>query len=85
MKRVLLSAMGIVSFIPFQTAQGSPYATEMIRYTAGSNAAPGFRDPTTTLGEPLRHTGTGPSDSDVTPFNSQFRSNQIVSIGVGGD
>lgn len=61
-----------------------PYADLVIEYIPGSNAAPGFTDPQTTLGIPERFTGEGVFPSAVTVFNSAFGTDEIVSIGEGG-
>jgi len=65
-------------------AWASPYATQVVSYTAGSNATSGYTDPSAALGEPSRVTGTGMWQGDVTVFNPAYLTNQIVSIGAGG-
>ena len=69
---VVLAVAGIVS--------ATPYATEVISYTAGNNAVSGYTNPSTALGEPERQTGWG----DVTMFNPPWLTDEIVSIGAGG-
>jgi hypothetical protein len=65
-------------------ASASPYATTVISYTEGSNAASGYTDPSAALGEPSRVTGSGDWVGDVTVFNPPYLQSQIVSIGKGG-
>ncbi|MEE8117328.1 MAG: hypothetical protein V3T28_09485, partial [Gemmatimonadales bacterium] len=40
-------------------AADDPYADQFISYDEGANPAPGFTDPTTSLGSPERFTGEG--------------------------
>lgn len=73
-------------FLPeFATAQ--PWATSWITYDPGSNPAGGFTsDPGVVLGPPERITGElAGFDSDVTMFNSPFGTDEILSIGGGGE
>jgi len=66
-------------------ASASPYATTVISYTAGSNAASGYTDPSTVLGSPERYTGeVGGWPGDVTMFNGPWGTDEVVSIGAGG-
>ena len=45
----------------------------------------GFNDPTASLGEPTRFTSpSSPFGGQVTPFNSPFGADELVSIGEGG-
>ncbi|MFA6046083.1 MAG: hypothetical protein WC718_13955 [Phycisphaerales bacterium] len=60
------------------------YASSVINYTPGSNAANAYRNPQVALGSPERFTGEGVFPSVVSPFNPAFGSNEIVSIGAGG-
>ncbi|MGH7290573.1 MAG: hypothetical protein ACREJT_05145, partial [Myxococcota bacterium] len=61
------------------------FATQVVSYTAGSNATPGYVDPTSSLGSPARATGSGAFDGDITPFNAPYTADQVVSIGAGGE
>jgi len=63
---------------------GMPFAAEVVSYVSGSNATPGYDDPTASLGSPGRTTG-GQFDGDLTPFNAPYEADQIVSIGAGGE
>jgi hypothetical protein len=65
-------------------AHAAPFASEVVSYLAGSNIPAGYDDPLTALGPPARSTGSGPFDGDVTPFNTPWRSEHVVSIGAGG-
>lgn len=84
----LMAIIGFVFFITFVWAVGamaSSYATQVIAYQAGSNAASGYTDPSTALGEPSRVTAGWPSgETDVTMFNAAWETDQVVSIGAGG-
>ena len=84
----IISILGFVFFTTFVWAVGamaSPYATQVIAYQAGSNAASGYTDPTAALGEPSRVTAGWPSgETDVTMFNAAWNTDQVVSIGAGG-
>jgi len=65
-------------------ASASPYATQVVSYTAGSNAVSGYADPSTVLGSPERYTGEGVWPGDVTMFNGPWGTDEVVSIGAGG-
>ena len=62
-----------------------PWADRVVSFTAGKNPAPGYADPTTALGEPSRFTGVGSFPGAVTPFNPPFDTDQLVSLGAGGE
>jgi len=74
------SAIAVTSTI----ALAGPFASNMISYDAGSNAAVGYTDAFTALGSAERFTGEGIFPSGVTPFNPAFGTDEIVSIGSGG-
>ncbi len=63
---------------------GSSFATTIESYTSGVGVPIGFSNPSTTLGAPERFTGEGIFPGAVTPFNSPFGTDEIVSIGEGG-
>lgn len=63
------------------TTHATPFATTVIDFTQGTNGSEGFDDPSAALGIPTLDTGFG----DVTPFNSPFTSDHILSIGAGGE
>ncbi|MEM9372720.1 MAG: hypothetical protein AAGA55_03675 [Planctomycetota bacterium] len=67
------------------SALASPFAAEVISYDQGSNAAGGFTDASTALGSAERFTGEGVFPGGVTPFFSAFGTDEIVSIGSGGE
>lgn len=83
----LLPAIGaslIIASLPAH-ANIDPWADNVVSYAAGSNAAAGFTDPTTSLGEPTRVTNpTSPFGGATTPFQAAFGTDEIVSIGAGG-
>jgi len=65
-------------------ATSNPWADQVISFTAGVGASPGFSNPAVTLGSPERFTGEGVFPGAVTPFNSAFGTDEIFSIGRGG-
>ncbi len=85
----LVCVIAISAMVPATVAKASlvsPYAASVISYTEGTNAASGYTDPTTALGMPARVTAGWPSgDVDVTMFNGPWETDQIVSIGAGGE
>jgi len=62
----------------------SPFATSVISYDAGSNAAVGYTDAFTALGSAERFTGEGVFPGGVTPFNPAWGTDELVSVGSGG-
>lgn len=73
-----------ISIASIAVAGVSPFATSVLSYDAGSNAAAGYTDASTAIGSAERFTGEGVFPSGVTPFNPAFGSDEIVSIGAGG-
>lgn len=65
-------------------AAASPFASQVVDYDAGSNAAGGYTNAAAALGSPERFTGEGVFPSGVTPFNPAFGADEIVSVGSGG-
>jgi len=64
----------------------TPYASEVISYTEGTNAQTGYNVPNTSLGAPSLWTTAWPSGiQDVTMFAPAWETDQIVSIGAGGE
>jgi len=62
----------------------TPYASSVLSYDAGANAAAGYTTATNALGAAERFTGEGVFPSGVTPFNPAFGTDELVSIGSGG-
>jgi len=62
----------------------SPFATNVVSYTPGTGVTPGYDNPLVSLGEPSRFTPDANFPGAVTPFNAPYKSDQIVSVGVGG-
>jgi hypothetical protein len=63
----------------------SPFAVEVVNYVAGTDPTPGYDNPWAALGSPERMTGeSGGFPAAVTPFNSPWGMEEIVSIGAGG-
>lgn len=69
-------------------ASASPWATSWHNYNPGSTPVFGYTNPDTALGMPERFTGEnefgGAFASAVTMFNSVFGTDEVVSIGEGG-
>ncbi len=63
----------------------NPFADSVISYDAGTSATDGYTDPTAAIGEPTRFTGEGVWPSVVSQFNPPFMTNELVSIGIGGE
>ena len=62
-----------------------PWADAVVNYTPGSGVLAGFDDATTALGAPTRFTSpASPFGGLVTPFNSPFGADEVVTIGEGG-
>ncbi|MBO6512698.1 MAG: hypothetical protein JJ974_01880 [Phycisphaerales bacterium] len=74
----------IASTASLSIAGVSSFATSVLSYDAGSNAAVDYTDASTALGSAERFTGEGVFPSGVTPFNPAFGTDEIVSIGAGG-
>jgi hypothetical protein len=64
----------------------SPFASEVVSYTAGEGVPIGFDSPASALGEPTRMSGgiIFPTIA-VTPFQPAYMSTELVSIGFGGE
>ncbi len=62
----------------------NPFATSVISYNPGTNAASGYTDASTALGSAERFTGEGIFPGGVTPFNPAWGTDELVSIGSGG-
>ena len=67
------------------SAAHAQYAAEVISFTSGSSAAVGYDDSSVALGEPERVTGELIGfPGVVSPFNPLFGTDEMVSIGEGG-
>lgn len=62
----------------------TPFATEVIDFSAGASGVPGYDDPTAALGSPTRTTGGTFLPEAVTPFQPAWLPDEIVSLGIGG-
>ena len=74
-----------------QVLAADPWADRVVSYTPGSGIGADFvtgdlyDDPSVSLGEPTRFTSDMANfGGAVTPFNSPFRANEIVTVGGGG-
>ncbi|MFT5423707.1 MAG: hypothetical protein ACI89L_001495 [Phycisphaerales bacterium] len=79
----LLCASAALSLASTASAS-DPWADRVIEYNAGTGGSVGYDDPLTALGSPERYTGEGVFPASVTPFNSPWAADEIVSIGEGG-
>ncbi len=88
--RIIISALAMMSCLStLSVARATdPWADGVLSYSQGSNPATGYTNPNFIVGSPERYTGEadfgGAFASNVTPFNSAFGSDEIVSIGAGG-
>lgn len=84
MRVVALSLLCLSASLWCSPASAGSFASEVVSYAPGSNAQPGYGDPSRALGSPGRTTGSGIFDGDVTPFNAPYAASDVVSIGAGG-
>ncbi len=74
-----------IAVASFSTAASADiFATSVISYDAGSNATAGYTNALTALGSAERFTGEGVFPGGVTPFNPAFGTDELVSVGSGG-
>ncbi|MEM6552648.1 MAG: hypothetical protein AAF750_11045 [Planctomycetota bacterium] len=79
------AAMGLMNLTVSANAAPDPWADNVESYTQGSNPFSGFLLPEAALGEPTRITNPmDPQGGAVTPFQPAFATDEIVSIGAGG-
>lgn len=70
----------------WHSAAADPWADQVISYVPGSNPVDGYTEPSTSAGPPERFTGeVGEFPGTVTPFSSPWGTDEIVSIGEGGE
>jgi outer membrane protein assembly factor BamB len=83
---VCRTACGVaVALCAWTAGAADPWADAVVSYDAGSGAIPGYQEPATMVGSPERYTGElGGWPQAVTPFNPAWGSDEIVSIGAGG-
>ena len=81
-----LAVASAVTFAFSTNAFGSPFASSVASYDAGTGAPASFTsDPTVALGAPERVTGeVAGFPGSVTMFNTPFGPDEIISIGEGG-
>ncbi len=90
-KRWSWCAVAALSVAASQAGAATPWADQVVSYTPGSGISNDFvtgtpfNDPSTALGEPTRETSPHNFGGSVTPLQSPFRSNELVSIGKGGE
>lgn len=84
--RMTRSAAAVSTFflIASISRADTPFAAEVVSYTAGTGAAAGFTSALAALGSPERFSGEGLIPGCVTPFQPAWRPNELVSLGIGG-
>ena len=75
-----MSPLSIIIFSLFT----NPWADSVISFDEGVGGSAGYNIPETAIGEPSRFTGEDIWPGVVSPFNSPWLANEIVSIGAGG-
>jgi hypothetical protein len=87
MKRILSTqfvvAAGLICLVAPQHSHAQ-YAAQVISYNQGTTPTTSYTTASAALGEPERFTGESVFPGVVSPFNPPFLSNEIVSIGEGG-
>tara|TARA_R110002072_G_scaffold150953_1_gene299711 strand:+ start:55701 stop:56549 length:849 start_codon:yes stop_codon:yes gene_type:complete len=80
----LTSSAVAVTTLCTSVVLAGPFASSVLDYDQGTNAAAGYTDASTALGAAERFTGEGVFPGGVTPFNPAFGTDELVSIGSGG-
>lgn len=82
----IVSILGLASMSLLWAAplRASPWAEVVDSYDPGVGPATGFTNPSVALGSPERFTGESVFPGAVTMFNPPFGTDEIVSIGEGG-
>jgi len=75
----------LLAALPGSAFAQSPFAATVVSYSPGSSPAGGFTIAASALGEPTRFTGGPFFPQAVTPFQPAFMTNEIVSLGAGGE
>lgn len=89
MKKLTLVTAVIAGSAVFSFTASAQFATSVVDYQSGTGFATEFgtdapyTDSSTVLGSPAAAT-TGEFGAPITPFNSAFEKEQIVSLGAGG-
>ncbi len=82
MRSIIIVSSAIAVTSPLALA--GPFASSVISYDEGTNAVAGYTNANVALGAAERFTGEGIFPGGVTPFNPAWTSDEIVSIGSGG-
>jgi hypothetical protein len=80
---MLIICMAYCASMSTSSVRGQ-YAAQVVSYNAGSTANNNFTTPSAALGSPSHFTSDANFPSVVSPFSPPFLSNQIVSVGEGG-
>ena len=78
------SAIAVSSTLISANAHAGHFASTVLSYDAGTNAAVGYLDASSALGSAERFTGEDVFPGGVTPFNPAWGADELVSIGSGG-
>jgi hypothetical protein len=79
---IALLLLCLASFCAKRVA--AQFAFGIVSYDPGATPTGGFTTPSAALGAPERLTGEGSFPAVVSPFSPPFLSNEIVSVGEGG-
>ena len=90
-RSITIAVMVVVGHMTGEMSAADPWADRVVKHIPGTGILNDFvtgdplSDPTTALGEPTRFT-SDPAHfgGAVTPFQSPFRADEVVSIGEGG-
>lgn len=85
MRAIALTVVCLLSVSSATRVFAASFASEVVSYTAGTNASAGYTDPSRALGSPGRSVGSPPYDGDITPFSAPYEASDVVSIGAGGE
>jgi len=84
MRRLKCTIASVMLLSYAAPALAAPFAAEVIDYTPGSGVK-SFDNAAAALGEPTRETSPGTAfGGDVTPFQGAFATDEVVTIGQGG-
>lgn len=78
-----LAALALAPNVVTTPCSAANYAAEVIHYTPGTAAAPGYDQTAAILGEPSRIT-PGEFGGPVDPFSGPWQATQLLSVGAGG-
>lgn len=80
-----LTVLGFAGQASVSLAGVDPWADRVVSFDPGLDGLAAYRDESSVLGAPERFTGEGVYPSAVTMFNPAFGTDELVSIGAGGE